>query len=293
MPHARPRPAGPSRTLAQLLSPWRLPGLALTAVAALATSLGGCTIKTRSDDSGQKTTSLRWGGSAAPSPIERYVDVPTELEALRKLADSPGTRVVVEPVTVRYDSSGKVANCGHAGLACALILLLPEGKGEEKFQRAHVEVDGQRTWEGTFSSEGEFRAARVVQGTQVRYLQLIAAGHIGRRLVVEVARATLGADGTEGERAPVSILAQVDLSGAWTPQLLKDQEHGEHKPGGLGAKLAARETKARFTLAEIKRVLGVVEARKVAEGLLEDARLTDSLKAAIRDEFKLGTPAGS
>src|SRR5258706_16118693 len=94
--------------------------------------LPACRCTTTTDADGNKVTHLTLDG-VEPTRRDSFVDAPTTLEALRKRSKPSDVVAEVRTVTVDWDNmstgtdEAKVANCGHAGIACALVLLLPRG----------------------------------------------------------------------------------------------------------------------------------------------------------------------
>jgi len=250
--------------------------------------LEGCRCTTVRHEPGRKVTRIGFGkptGSAAAKLAEAApVNAPTTLDAVRAKGQEPGLTAQVEPVTITWDTTGKVPNCGRAGPACLLVMLLPRGKGSETYHKATITRDGREVYQGTFNEDGTFRAARVEEGDKVRYLKRIDGGRPRRAFVVEARRAPLAPDGKEGEARPVSVLDQVDLGPEYLEQLVRDQKHHSHRAGGLGDKMAQREAKARFTFAEMVNVLGPDDARRLLQQYLAGGRLNDSVKAALQEE---------
>ena len=135
-----------------------------------------------------------------------------------------------------------------------LILLLPKGSGTETHQQATLTERGKPIYEGTFSASGEFENARLIGGDRVRYVEVLHATAVGRKLVVVTREATLSSDGKEGQARPVSILAQADLGPGYLEAMVRDQRSSRLRMG--------------LTLGEMKRILGPDDAANVARVLL-------------------------
>jgi hypothetical protein len=264
--------------------------LVVVGTVAVATTplLEGCRCATVRDESGRKVTRIGFGEPRASAPAKLAkappVNAPTTLDAVRAKGKEPGLVAQIDPVTIHWDTTGQVANCGHAGPACLLVMLLPRGKGSETYHKATITRAGREVYQGTFGEDGTFRAARVEEGDTVRYLKRIDAGRPRRSFVVTARQAPLAPDGKEGEPRPVSILDQVDLGPEYLDQLVEDQKHHRHRPGGLGDTMAKRESKARFTFADAVNAMGPDDARRLLERFLQSDRLNDSVKAALREE---------
>ncbi len=232
--------------------------------------LPACKCTTATDADGNKVTHVTLPGM---EPIKRevHVEAPVTVDAVRARNKPPEVVAEVRPVTVTWDSSSATANCGHAGIACALVLLLPKGSGSSTYQQASITDHGKLTYEATFTTGGEFENARIVDGTRVRYVELLRAGAISRELIVVTKEATVAADGKESEARPVSILSQVDLGPAYLKAMVRDQTHSRLRIG--------------LTLNEMKRIVSPEDAQKLARIMVASELLDDKAKTAIKEEL--------
>lgn len=145
--------------------------------------------------------------------LESKVDVPTTLGGVRALADPPRVTVTVERVQ-RYWKKGAKAGgfrCGHPVCLIAVPFLLWELAFPTEVDVVNVTEGGVITYSGMFKPEGEFIQARVRRGKLARDLRVLELKQLRKRLVVEVAHATVGDDGKLGEFTPTPFATQVKL----------------------------------------------------------------------------------
>lgn len=149
-------------------------------------------------------------------PLESAVDVPTDLKDLEALHDPPDVLVEVER-RERKQSSGP--RCGHS-MACIIVLpfALAAPLFPDKWDHVTVTENGVVTYEGRFSTRGEFLEATVRADERVRAIGVLALQALGRRFVIELATAPLE-DGEIGAWTRSEILSQVDLIQAYEAKL--------------------------------------------------------------------------
>ncbi len=193
--------------------------------------------------------------------LESKVDVPTTLAAVRALADPPRVTVSVERVK-RFQGQGGF-RCAHPVCLVVVPLALWELAFPAMVDVANVSEGGAVTYSGMFQPDGELLQARVQRGKLVRDLRVLALRSLRKRLVVEVARAELGADGKPGPFKPTPLAGQVDLLGDYRAALAR--------PGVLSSSATV--------LREAIDWLGE-DARPLREERLKDPRERDETRAA-------------
>lgn len=169
------------------------------------------------------------------SPEQKsYVDVPATLDAVKKRAKPPDVVVTVER---RTRSAGGGGGCGHSA-ACLILVpfLLYEAAFPEKFDEVTVTERGVETFHGLYSTSGDVLSARVKTETGWRELAQLDLPELGQRAIVESAKVTTNADGTE-TKTPTTIQSQVDLLAQYREKLATKE--GEKR----GALLAEAATK--------------------------------------------------
>jgi hypothetical protein len=246
-------------------------------------SLSACTCTSTTDSSGSESH------IQLTEPIKRgiYVDLPTTVPAVLARSRPPDVIGEVHWVTIKWEAS-KVSKSGtcHAGVVCVLALLLPSstGSGSETHQQASITDHGKVIYEATFSASNDFETARLVDGTKVRYVEVVHASSINRELIVVTREATLDGD-HESEWKQPSLLSQVDVGPDYLAALLRNQQHGKHKPGGLGESFARHEAKAQITLNEMRRVLSPEDGAGLARTFLTNPQINEPVKELIRTKF--------
>lgn len=149
---------------------------------------------------------------------------PTGLGAVRALHKPPSVTVEIQRVTRQTGGPG----CGHSP-ACLIFVpfLLSAHLFPPQYDLATVTEGGVVTYSGTFQTNGEFMQARVRGGDVARDLRMLSLERLGKRLVVEVAHAPIGADGKEGAFEPTPLASQVDLVIEYSAALAKTSGAGE------------------------------------------------------------------
>jgi hypothetical protein len=191
--------------------------------------------------------------------LESKVDVPTTLAGVRALADPP--RVTVRVERVNRSGKGGGFRCGHPVCLIVVPLVLWELAFPTKVDVANVTEGGVVTYSGMFKPEGELIQARVQRGKVVRDLRVLELKALRKRLVVEVARGTVGSDGKPGTLEPTPLRGQADLVPEYRAAIAK--------PRLL--------TSSDVLLREAIDWLGD-EARPLREERLKDAKETDATK---------------
>lgn len=235
----------------------------------------------------RKSSSLRWvcalvlaQGCRAPAhgTVESFVrDVPTTLDAVKALARPPAVTVDVAKESIVRGENGS-ANCGHAGAACLAILLLPwewEGAKDDPTV-ATVTRGGAVEYQGVFSSDGEFRHARVVDGSSVRFIARKTIARLRRKMIVEVGRAP----SATSAMVPTRILPQAPaLADAFLAALVDEgRSHFAGKPDGL-----TDSTKG--TIGQMYEVLGKEDADQLARAFLKSDRIAPGVKLLLSERL--------
>lgn len=169
------------------------------------------------------------------SPEQKsYVDVPATLDQVKKRAKPPEVVVTVER---RTRSSGGGGGCGHSA-ACLILVpfLLYEAAFPEKFDEVTVTEAGVETFHGLYSTSGDVLSARVKTETGWRELAQLDLPELGQRAIVESAKVTTNADGTE-MKTNTTIQSQVDLVAQYREKLAKKEGA---KRGALLAEAATK-----------------------------------------------------
>jgi len=214
------------------------------------------------------------------TPLERIVAAPVTLDEVRAAARPPDVAVEIRAETVRRAAGGGA--CSHAAV-CALAFVLDPilDDRDEVFQIATLTERGIVTYRGVFRN-GDVEGAWLRDGERARLVDVVDAGKLRRRFVLEVGTASLGADGEPGEVTPSSRLAQVDLGPAYLGRLIEDQQHHAHEPGSAGDTLAKQEWRASTTINEMSRVLSEADAALLARTWQSEPRLNDRVKELLR-----------
>lgn len=176
-----------------------LPLAALLALALLPAGCGGCFTKT-----------------------EAHVDVPTTIEEVKKLHSPPGVDVRVERKERKGGSGG---GCGHSAL-CVIVVpfLLYDALFPEKWDQVTVTEAGKVTYEGRFETGGKLIEATARKDGVARHVGVLALAKLGKRVIVEVARAPVGPDGKDGAFTRSPILPQVDLAADYRKKLADEKD---------------------------------------------------------------------
>lgn len=146
------------------------------------------------------------GGAGAPE-AEALIAVPATVAEARKLHDPPA-------ITVSVTRTERPTNLGTCGSPVCLVLL-PMMAWEAAFPPQVdvvdiVEVTGAKV-HGEYAPDGDLLWAERTEVGWVKAARLLDLPQLGRRLVVEGARAPLAGDGKAGIYQSVSIQSQVDL----------------------------------------------------------------------------------
>lgn len=176
-------------------------GVLLAVAVLLAAPVGGCLCK--------------------PEPkAESHVDVPTKLKEIKKLHDPPDVVVKVK----RHKRRQGASPC-HSAVCLVLVpFLVAEALFPEKYDVATVTRDGVQTFRGTFRTNGELIQASVREEDEVRVVKALLLRKLGRKVVVEVSRARVDAEGKPRDQKPVSIQSQVDLLGAYSRAMAREKK---------------------------------------------------------------------
>jgi hypothetical protein len=177
---------------------FRSAAFALTLLAGALAGCGGCFTKT-----------------------ESHVDVPTKLEDVKKLHAPPGVTVSIE----RKEKTGGGASCGHSPV-CLIILpvVAVQALFPDKWDEAKVVEGGKATYEGRFETNGALIEAVARKDDQARMIGVLPLGELGKRVIVEVARAPIGPDGKDGAFTRSAILPQVDLAADYRTKLAGEND---------------------------------------------------------------------
>lgn len=188
----------------------------------------------------------------APAKVDNPAAVPATIDELRARARPPDVVAKVTTETVTFDNDGH-ANCGHAGVACLLVLLLPKGKSAQTFQYGELREKGELVFDGTYSEKGALFAARLHDKGRVRVVERRYAQRLRRELLVVTGELT----GDAGEPKPVSVLDQIDV----LPQYLDAIADAQQK-SALSTALTVGELARVITPVDHPRALASVRADK-------------------------------
>jgi len=206
---------------------------------------------------------------------EKFVDLPWTVADARAMHAPPGTKVTVERVT-QEETAGQNANCGRAGLVCAAILLLPL---PEAVNQIVVIESPDRVIQAVYTEGGDLERARVTAGREIQEVEVRSSVRLNRKLLVEIGRRTIAANGTEGELRETPILGQAPhLSELYRAALLEDQATVPKKDQILPQ---TPEYVAKNTCRDMRRVLGS-DHGPLCRDFLQDPGLSDEAKAGIR-----------
>lgn len=209
-----------------------------------------------------------------PAAARRLVDVPITVDEVRQQARPPEITVEVKTVTHEWDSASD-GNCGHAGIACALVLLMPRGTGRTVYQTATLREQRSLTDEATFSERGELIVARAIAPTgRVRVIEPVHATRLGRDLVVVTREGSVRSDGKATPLRRASLLAQIDLLPAYLDALVEDQR--------------SSALKQHLTLGEMARLFSDEDRARARAAIEADARLSAALKTSAREQLAPG-----
>lgn len=137
------------------------------------------------------------------------MNVPTELEAVKKLDDPPDVVVKIEKQAVHNGGAG---GCGHSPLCIIIIpFAIADAVFPEKLRIATVSEKGHETYHGVFRENEQFVQALALKDGLWRKIALLQLQQLGRNIVVEVAHAPTDAQGQPGEFEWSSLQKQVDL----------------------------------------------------------------------------------
>jgi hypothetical protein len=221
------------------------------------------------------------------APIERVVDAPITIDEVRARAKPPEVIADIESETVHVVPDKAGAGACHAAAVCALVLvleLLPKRDQpyDVVYQRATIRDRGVLTYEAVFENSA-FQGAWLRDEKRARLVNTITAA--GKQRLVEIGSAPIGPDGKPGELTRSPLLPQVDLGPVYLAQLIADQQHGEHEPGGVGERFAKAEAKAQLTIAEMARVLTPEEGAALARAWQAEPRLNAKVKELLRHQL--------
>ena len=148
---------------------------------------------------------------------ESHVDVPTTVAQLRKLHKPPDVVVKVTRTTQRLHTGA----CGSPVCVVLIPFLIKDALFPKKFDNVVVKRGGKETYRGEFHTDGELIQASVRQGDKLRVVRALYLKKLDRKVVVEVSRATVDANGKVAKQQPVSIQSQVDLLKAYRDKIAK------------------------------------------------------------------------
>ena len=200
--------------------------------------------------------------------LQSRVYVPIRLEEVKKLHAPPAVTVTVE-----RKKDTPTAACGHTAL-CAIVLaaIVWQRVFPEKWDEATVLENGRLVYLGRFDTSGALIEAEVRRDGQARMIGVVPLEKLGQRLVVEVARAPLRADGAPGDFTPTPLGPQIDLPAAY-----RNKVAGESRPAAradllveLGGSLPAED--ALPLLLDVLPQESDEAAARVVEKLCEDER---------------------
>jgi hypothetical protein len=216
-------------------------------------------------------------GCRKTGQTESRVDVPVRLEDVRKLHAPPAVTVTVER---QHDKP--TASCGHSPV-CAIVLAAVAWKRmfPDKWDEARVVEDGRVVYEGRFDTSGAFIEALVRRDGQARMIGVLPLEKLGRRYIVELARAPLRSDGSPGEFQATPLLPQVDLPAAYRARFAEGGS--ERARAGLLVELGRTlREEALPTLAEILPKESDEVAARTVEGLCEEIDDNSAATAVCR-----------
>lgn len=152
---------------------------------------------------------------------ESHVDVPTELDELKKLHAPPDAVVDVE----RKKRSKGGGSCGHSPL-CIIVLpvMAYDAMFPEKWDEATLTEKGTLTYVARFETGGDFIESTQNKAGKSRHFGRLDLKKLGKRVLVQVGEAPLGADGKPGTLVKTPILPQVDLLADYEAALAKEKD---------------------------------------------------------------------
>ena len=205
---------------------------------------------------------------------EQPVDLPWTVDDARAMHAPPGTTATVETVTQADTTSGN-ANCGRAGLICAVFLLMPLKNAIN--QVAVIEAPD-RVIQAVYTEGGDLQRARVTVGREIQEVEVRSSVRLNRKMIVEIGRRTVAADGSEGELRRTSILGQVpNLRDLYRAALAEDQATVPDLDRILPRTVSGV---VRTTCHDMRRVLGP-DHKPLCREFLQDPGLSDEAKAGI------------
>ncbi|GDX78877.1 hypothetical protein LBMAG42_06880 [Deltaproteobacteria bacterium] len=174
-----------------------------------------------------------YGCCCGSAPTETVLAVPSTVQEAKALHAPPTVTVVVARET-RASGGGA---CGHSPVC---LVLLPVLVWEVAFPPQVDVIDIAEatgaTIHGEWEPDGDLLWAERREGGVARAARLLDLPELGRRLVVEGARAPLGADGQAGEFAPTTVQSQLDLVAAYRAALEgRSGRHAELLTEAVGA----------------------------------------------------------
>jgi hypothetical protein len=226
---------------------------------------------------------IRCTSSEGPK-LEQVVEAPITIDAILAAARPPEVVADVRDETIHYDRHGG-GGCTHAAV-CVLALLLDPiiDERDETYRVVTLSQRGVTTYRAIFR-DGGFDGAWRRDGDRARFIAILHADSIGRRLLLEVGTAPLNPDGEPGAMTPTSRLAQVDLGPDYLARLIEDQQHHHHDPDSVGERWAKSEVKAELTIGELMRILTPDDATRLARAWQSEPRLNERVKELLRQRL--------
>ncbi len=161
------------------------------------------------------------GCGGCGTKTESAVDVPVTLAAVRALHHPPEVTVEVARKEKQVGGGG----CGHSALCVVLIPLIAYDRVfPSTWDEAKVNERGSVVYEGRFRTDGELIEAKARKDGVARLITVLPLDELGRRVIVEAARAPIGADGSEGPFVKTKIVPQIDLPAAYTKALASEKD---------------------------------------------------------------------
>jgi hypothetical protein len=226
---------------------------------------------------------IRCTSSEGPK-LEQVVEAPITIEAILAAARPPEVVADVRDETIHRNRAAG-GGCTHAAV-CVLVLLLDPiiDERDETFRVVTLSERGIVTYRAIFR-DGSFDGAWRRDGDRARFIAILDAYAVGRRLLLEVGTAPLNPDGEPGAMTPTSRLAQVDLGPDYLARLIKDQQHHHHEPGSVGERWAKNEVKAELTIDELARILTPDDAARLARAWQSEPHLNERVKELLRQRL--------
>lgn len=172
-------------------------------------------------------------GCCCGSPsTESVLAVPSTVAEARALHAPPAVTVRVERVT---RTSG--GTCGGSPVCLILLpILVWEAAFPPQVDVIDIAESSGATVHGEWETDGDLLWAERREAGVARAARLLDLPELGRRLVIEGARAPVNADGTAGEFTATTVQSQLDLLAAYRAALEgRRGRHGELLTEALGA----------------------------------------------------------